>query len=89
MRACPPPSSLKHTAAADTFCSHNKKVDLATLDYHYYLPVLLDGARERQDPVRFLAIRGTEDLLAAGSAFVLWAVLCVCCVGCCVLRRRR
>eukprot|EP00879_Flechtneria_rotunda_P016550 GHRR01017319.1.p1 GENE.GHRR01017319.1~~GHRR01017319.1.p1 ORF type:complete len:333 (+),score=101.06 GHRR01017319.1:882-1880(+) len=47
------------------------KVDLDKLDYHHYLPIFFDGTRETQDPYRFLAIKGTEDLLAAGGNRVL------------------
>lgn len=47
------------------------KVDLDKLDYHHYLPIFFDGIREKQDPYRFLAIKGVEDLLAAGGARVL------------------
>jgi len=42
-------------------------VDLDKLDYHHYLPIFFDGIRETQDPYRFLAIKGVEDLLAAGE----------------------
>jgi hypothetical protein len=44
------------------------QVDLDKLDYHHYLPIFFDGIRETQDPYRFLAIKGVEDLLAAGEA---------------------
>lgn len=47
------------------------RVDPSQLDYHHYLPVFFDGVRERQDPYRFLAVKGVEDLLAAGGARVL------------------
>jgi hypothetical protein len=43
------------------------QVDLDKLDYHHYLPIFFDGIRETQDPYRFLAIKGVEDLLAAGK----------------------
>jgi hypothetical protein len=43
------------------------QVDLDKLDYHHYLPIFFDGIRETQDPYRFLAIKGVEDLLAAGE----------------------
>jgi hypothetical protein len=42
------------------------QVDLDKLDYHHYLPIFFDGIRETRDPYRFLAIKGVEDLLAAG-----------------------
>eukprot|EP00882_Tetradesmus_deserticola_P033845 GHRQ01038697.1.p1 GENE.GHRQ01038697.1~~GHRQ01038697.1.p1 ORF type:complete len:310 (-),score=99.72 GHRQ01038697.1:221-1150(-) len=44
------------------------QVELDKLDYHHYLPIFLDGIRETRDPYRFLAIKGVEDLLAAGAA---------------------
>eukprot|EP00775_Hariotina_reticulata_P008813 gene8813-8992_t len=47
------------------------KVDLDKLDYHHYLPIFFDGIRETQDPYRFLAIKGVEDLLAAGGPRIL------------------
>jgi hypothetical protein len=43
------------------------QVDLDKLDYHHYLPIFFDGIRETRDPYRFLAIKGVEDLLAAGE----------------------
>lgn len=43
------------------------QVDLDKLDYHHYLPIFFDGIRETQDPYRFLAIKGVEDLLTAGE----------------------
>jgi hypothetical protein len=43
------------------------QVELDKLDYHHYLPIFFDGIRETQDPYRFLAIKGVEDLLAAGG----------------------
>uniref|UniRef100_A0A383V6I9 Uncharacterized protein n=1 Tax=Tetradesmus obliquus TaxID=3088 RepID=A0A383V6I9_TETOB len=47
------------------------KVDLDKLDYHHYLPIFFDGIRETRDPYRFLAIKGVEDLLAAGGNRIL------------------
>lgn len=41
----------------------NWKVELAKMDYHYYLPLFFDGVREKEDPYRFLAVKGIEDLL--------------------------
>jgi Parkin co-regulated protein len=43
-----------------------KQVELEKLDYHHYLPIFFDGIRETQDPYRFLAVKGVEDLLSAG-----------------------
>ena len=33
------------------------KVDIDKLDYHHYLPILVDGLREKEEPYRFLAIQ--------------------------------
>jgi len=43
------------------------KVDVEKLDYHHYLPIFLDGIREKEDPYRFLAIQGVYDLLEKGG----------------------
>ena len=48
-------------------CFGHSQVDLDKLDYHHYLPIFFDGIRETQDPYRFLAIKGVEDLLSAGE----------------------
>merc|ERR1712193_553960 len=34
---------------------------------HHYLPIFLDGIREKEDPYRFLAIQGVFDLLEKGG----------------------
>jgi len=47
------------------------KVDVASLDYHHYLPMFVDGAREQEEPYRFLAIQGTYDMLQKGGPKVL------------------
>jgi hypothetical protein len=36
------------------------------LDYSYYLPIFVEGIREKEDPHRFLAIQGVLDLIDAG-----------------------
>ena len=41
------------------------------LDYHHYLPIFMEGIREKQDPYRFLAVQGVFDLLNHGNAKVL------------------
>lgn len=41
------------------------------LDYHHYLPIFFDGIREKEDPYRFLAVKGVEDMLAAGGNKIL------------------
>jgi hypothetical protein len=62
----PNPALPIHTPSLPT-----PQVDLDKLDYHHYLPIFFDGIREKQDPYRFLAIKGVEDLLAAGGPRVL------------------
>jgi len=47
------------------------KVDVEKLDYHHYLPIFFDGAREQEEPYRFLAVQGTYDMLAKGGQKIL------------------
>lgn len=47
------------------------KVDIDKLDYHHYLPIFFDGIREREEPYRFLAVKGVEDLLKHGGQRIL------------------
>lgn len=47
------------------------KVELDKIDYHHYLPIFFDGIREKEEPYRFLAVKGVEDLLKAGGQRVL------------------
>jgi len=47
------------------------KVERDKLDYHHYLPIFFEGAREQEDPYRFLAVQGVYDLLESGGAKVL------------------
>jgi hypothetical protein len=42
-------------------------VDIDKLDFHHYLPIFMDGIREREEPFRTLAIRGVDDMLEAGG----------------------
>ena len=49
----------------------NWKVDVDKLDYHHYLPIFFDGVREKEDPYRFLAVKGVEDMLRSGGAKIL------------------
>mmetsp|Transcript_71874 Transcript_71874/g.150161 ORF Transcript_71874/g.150161 Transcript_71874/m.150161 type:complete len:219 (-) Transcript_71874:242-898(-) len=41
------------------------------LDYHHFLPIFMDGLREKEDPYRFLAVAGTYDLLQAAPKKVM------------------
>jgi len=47
------------------------KVDVDKLDYHHYLPIFFDGIREKEEPYRFLAVKGVEDMLKAGGSKIL------------------
>merc|ERR1719190_252770 len=47
------------------------RVDVEKLDYHHYLPIFVDGCREKEDPYRFLAVQGTHDMLEKGGSKVL------------------
>jgi len=47
------------------------KVDVDKLDYHHYLPIFFDGIREKEEPYRFLAVKGVEDMLKAGGGKIL------------------
>jgi len=40
-----------------------KTTDFEKFDYQLYLPIFVDGIREKTDPYRFLSIQGTFDLL--------------------------
>jgi len=47
------------------------KVEPDKLDFHHYLPIFFDGLREKEDPYRFLAIEGVQNLLACGGSKIL------------------
>jgi len=47
------------------------KVEAEKLDYHHYLPIFMDGLREKEDPYRFLAVEGTCNMLQQGGSKVL------------------
>ena len=49
----------------------NWKVDVASLDYHHYLPKFFEGIREKHNPYRFFAVQGVIDMLEKGGAKVL------------------
>ncbi len=44
---------------------------MENLDYHHYLPIFLDGCREKIDPYRAFAILGVNDLLEKGGNKIL------------------
>jgi hypothetical protein len=41
------------------------------LDYHHYLPIFFHGLREGEEPYRFLADQGLDDLLTYGKEKIL------------------
>jgi len=47
------------------------KISPEQLDYHHYLPIFIDGIREKMDPYRFLAIMGTYEMLEVGGSKIL------------------
>jgi hypothetical protein len=47
------------------------KVDIEKLDYHHYLPIFIDGCREKEDPYRFLAVQGAYDMMEKGGTKLL------------------
>ncbi|RNF11467.1 hypothetical protein TraAM80_00913 [Trypanosoma rangeli] len=47
------------------------RVNVATLDYHYFLPIFFDGLRELEEPFRFVATQGCYDLLERGGSKIL------------------
>lgn len=47
------------------------KIDPELLDYHLHLPIFFEGLRERNEPYKFLANTGCEELLAKGGGKIL------------------
>ena len=47
------------------------KVEIDMLDYHHYLPIFFEGLREKDDPAKFLADRGTDELIMYGKEKIL------------------
>ena len=47
------------------------KVEIEMLDYHHYLPIFFEGLREPNDPEKFLADRGIDELIANGADKIL------------------
>lgn len=40
------------------------KCDLDKISYNHYLPIFFDGLREQEEPYKFLALQGVQDLLS-------------------------
>lgn len=49
-------------------------VDPAVLDYQHYLPLFFDGIREKEEPYKFFARKGTWELLKNGGTKVLQCI---------------
>jgi len=47
------------------------KLEPELLDYHLYLPIFFEGIREQQEPYKFLANQGCEELLERGGPKIL------------------
>lgn len=48
------------------------KVDkIEKLDYHHYLPIFFEGLRETEEPYRFLALAGVQQMLKVGQSKIL------------------
>jgi len=47
------------------------KLEPESLDYHLYLPIFFEGLRETQEPYKFLAIQGCDELLERGGSKIL------------------
>jgi hypothetical protein len=62
------PVSIQHTAHGRTL---HWKVDIEKLDYHHYLPIFFDGLRELEEPFKFIAFQGCQDLLKHGKERIL------------------
>ena len=43
------------------------RVDIETIEYSFFLPLFMDGVREKEDPFRFIAVQGAYDLLEAAT----------------------
>eukprot|EP00812_Abedinium_dasypus_P011080 NODE_465_length_1545_cov_350.899329.p1 GENE.NODE_465_length_1545_cov_350.899329~~NODE_465_length_1545_cov_350.899329.p1 ORF type:complete len:246 (-),score=51.12 NODE_465_length_1545_cov_350.899329:397-1134(-) len=62
------PIQILHSGTANRI---SWKVDIEKLDYHHYLPIFLDGIREKEDPYRFLSVEGTHNILDRGGSKIL------------------
>lgn len=62
------PIQILHSGTANRI---SWKVDIEKLDYHHYLPIFMDGIREKEDPYRFLAVEGTHNILDTGGSKIL------------------
>jgi hypothetical protein len=47
------------------------KLEPELLDYHLYLPIFFEGLRENEEPYKFLATKGCDELLDRGGSKIL------------------
>ena len=47
------------------------KVEIEMLDFHHYLPIFFEGLREQQDPTKFLADKGCDEMIVGGKDRIL------------------
>lgn len=47
------------------------RVDIDVLDYHHYLPIFFEGLREPDEPMKFLADKGCDELIERGRDKIL------------------
>jgi len=47
------------------------KLEPELLDYHLYLPIFFEGLRETEEPYKFLAFQGCDELLERGGSKIL------------------
>lgn len=62
------PVRLVHTSFKNAIAW---SIDPAILDYQHYLPLFFDGLREKEEPYKFFARKGTWELLKNGGTRVL------------------
>ena len=65
------PVRLVHTSFKNAIAW---SVDPSVLDYQHYLPLFFDGLREKEEPYRFFAKKGTWELLKHGGTRVLQCI---------------
>ncbi|CAL6021506.1 Parkin_co-regulated protein [Hexamita inflata] len=62
------PVAIEHSSAGNKIIW---KAEIDSLDYHHYLPIFVEGLREKQHPYAFLAREGVNNLLEHGKNRVL------------------
>jgi len=62
------PIQILHSGTANRI---SWKVNIEKLDMHHYLPIFMDGIREKEDPYRFLSVEGTHNILDRGGNKIL------------------